>query len=81
MAKAAQLKTKMTIAQVEQVMGKLTVAGKGGALVDMVMAMPLAPDIEVTGTDGVYRFDFTANEKGRFLLASWTLLPGAQPSR
>jgi hypothetical protein len=78
--KASQLTPKMTIRQVEQIVGALKVGGKSGPLDDMVNALPNLPGIKVTATNGICRFDFTSNAKGRFFFTSWALLPGAQPS-
>ncbi len=80
-AKASQLAPKMSVPQVEQIVGSLNVGGKGGSLVDMLNALPRAPGIELTATNGICRFDFVSDEKGRFFLKSWALLPGAKPSQ
>ena len=79
--KASQLTPKMTVAQVEQIVGSLKVGEKSGSLHDMLSALPLLPGIKVTASNGICRFDFTSNDKGRFLFTSWALLPGAQPSQ
>ncbi len=79
--RAASLKPKMTVAQVERLVGGLTVGGKGGSLQDMLHALPRAPGIELTATNGICRFDFVSDDKGRFLFKTWALLPGAAPSR
>ena len=81
MQRASRLSPKMTVYQVEGIVGKLNVAGTGASLDDMLHALPRAPGIVVTATDGIYRFDFVSSEKGRFSLTSWALLPGAKPSR
>ncbi len=79
--KASQLTPKMTVAQVEQIVGSLKVGEKSGSLHDMLNALPRLPGIKVTATNGICRFDFTSNDKGRYLFTSWALLPGAQPSQ
>ncbi len=79
--KASQLTPKMTVAQVEQIVGSLKVGDKNGSLHDMLNALPRLPGIKVTATNGICRFDFASNDKGRYLFTSWALLPGAQPSQ
>ena len=79
--RASTLSRKMTVYQVEGIVGKLNVAGTGASLDDMLNALPRVPEIVVTATDGIYRFDFVSNAKGHFFLTSWALLPGAKPSR
>jgi len=76
---ATQLKRKMTVFEVEVIVGKLTVAGRTGYLADMLNALPRQEGTVVTGTNGIFRFDFVSDRKGRFHLTSWSLLPGAQP--
>ena len=78
---AAQLTPKMTVWEVEAVVGKLSVAGRTGALDDMLHALPRQEGLVVTATNGIFRFDFASNRKGRFHLTTWALLPGAQSSQ
>lgn len=76
---AAQLKPKMTVWEVEAVVGKLSVAGRTGALDDMLNALPRQEGLVITATNGIFRFDFASDRKGRFHLTTWELLPGARP--
>jgi hypothetical protein len=78
---AAQLKPKMTVWEVEAVVGKLSVAGRTGALDDMLNALPRQEGLVITATNGIFRFDFASDRKGRFHLTTWELLPGARPSQ
>jgi len=78
---AAQLTRKMTVPEVEAIVGKLSVAGRTGALADMLNALPLQEGLVITATDGIFRFDFASDRKGRFHLTTWELLPGAPPSQ
>lgn len=79
--RASRVKPKMSPAQVEAIVGNLS-AGHGRAtLDDTINALPRLPQIQVAATNGICRFDFVSDEKGRFSLTSWALLPGAQPSR
>ena len=78
---ASQLKRKMMVGEVEAVVGKLSVAGRTGALDDMLHALPRQEGLVVTATNGIFRFDFASDRKGRFHLTTWALLPGAQPSQ
>jgi hypothetical protein len=78
---AAQLTPKMTVWEVEAIVGKLTVAGRTGYLHDMLNALPRQEGLVITATNGIFRFDFASDRKGRFHLTTWELLPGAQPSK
>lgn len=78
---AAQLTRKMTVPEVEAIVGKLSVAGRTGALDDMLNALPRQEGLVITATNGIFRFDFASDRKGRFHLATWALLPGAQSSQ
>jgi hypothetical protein len=78
---AAQLKPKMTVWEVEAVVGKLSVAGRTGALDDMLNALPRQRDSFTPQPKGSCRFRFRLDRKGRFHLTTWGLLPGAQPSQ
>jgi hypothetical protein len=78
---AAQLERKMTVPQVEAIVGNLSLGGGGASLDDTLNAMPRLPRMTLTATNGIFRFDFTSDDKGRYRLTTWALLPGATPSQ
>ena len=78
---ASPLARKMTVRQVESIVGKLSVGGGNASLDDTLNAMPRLPRVTVTATNGIFRFDFISDDKGRYTLTSWALLPGATPSQ
>lgn len=79
--RAGRLKPKMTAREVQEVVGGLSAGNGRATLDDTLNALPRLPQITVTATNGICRFDFRSDDKGRFLLTSWAPLPGVTTNR
>lgn len=80
-AKASQVRAKMSVAQVESIVGRFDVSGKGVPTEDILKSLPKVAGIKVTASNSTHQFVFVSDAKGNFSLVSWGLLPGAAPSK